>query len=313
MNIQFPKDHGRSMFEKLNQLFEKGKPEALPESAGKKKLSGDVFEKAPVQPMETQNEVPAENSGKGNELNISFQFDLFYQLSTKVEAKMGQSGANRFVELSGEVAETFMGNFELEIDGIGSFFKNTDSALNISPETTGEFFDAVEGLTDLSPESLQNFLQETEDFFSELETVYGEAGGAFDQIKEQMQQQASSFFADVKSAREEAMGSMDENLAAGAEALSETPAETGAPTNAEPPATSDKEPGLIKMTFKPDMLVPTDNYQDFLQKFLDYTEKFKQQMLEGFFNRKPAAKESLNLLETELNKLGKIAETSETE
>lgn len=312
MNIQFPKDHGRSMLEKLNQLFEKGKPEASPESGGKKKINADVFEKAPTMPIAPQNEVPAENTGKGNELNISFQFDLFYQLSTKVEAKMGQSGANRFLELSGEVAETFMGNFELKIDGVGSFFKNTDSALNISPETTGEFFDAVEGLTDLSPESLQNFLQETEDFFTELENTYGEAGGAFDQIKEQMQQQASSFFADVKSAREEAMGSMDDSMSAIAEETGAAPAEAEA-ADAQAPAQSDKEPGLIQMTFKPDMLVPTDNYQDFLQKFLDYTEKFKQQMLESFFNRKPAAKESLNLLETELNKLGKIAETSETE
>lgn len=312
MNIQFPKDHGRSMLEKLNQLFEKGKPEASPESGGKKKINADVFEKAPTMPIAPQNEVPAENTGKGNELNISFQFDLFYQLSTKVEAKMGQSGANRFVELSGEVAETFMGNFELKIDGVGSFFKNTDSALNISPETTGEFFDAVEGLTDLSPEALQNFLQETEDFFTELENTYGEAGGAFDQIKEQMQQQASAFFADVKSTREEAMGSMDDSMSAIAEETGAAPAEAEA-ADAQAPAQSDKEPGLIQMTFKPDMLVPTDNYQDFLQKFLDYTEKFKQQMLESFFNRKPAAKESLNLLETELNKLGKIAETSETE
>jgi len=308
MNIQFPKDHGRSMFEKLSQLFDKVKPESAPEATDKKKLDRDVFEKSPVQPAEAPKTTPAENVS--GELNVSFQFDLFYQLSTKVEAKMGQSGANRFAELSSEVAETFAGSFNLKIDGVGSFMKNTDSALNISPETTNEFFDAVEGLTDLSPEALENFLQETEDFFNELESVYGEAGGAFDQIKEQMQQQASSFFADVKSARESAMSGLEQDLASAAEKLGLT-----APQAESAPAASAETPYSepITMAFKPEIQVSQANYQDFLQKFLDYTEKFRQQMFESFFNRKPAAKEPLNLLETEMNKLGKTAEISESE
>ncbi len=308
MNIQFPKDHGRSMFEKLSQLFEKGRQEGAPEATDKKKLDRDVFEKSPVQPTEPQKNPTSESLG--SELNVSFQFDLFYQLSTKVEAKMGQSGANRFAELSSEVAETFAGSFNLKIDGVGSFMKNTDSALNISPETTNEFFDAVEGLTDLSPEALENFLQETEDFFNELESVYGEAGGAFDQIKEQMQQQASAFFADVKSAREEAMNNLEQDLTSAAEKLGIT-----APQTEPAPAVSTEKPSSepITMAFKPEIQVSQANYQDFLQKFLDYTEKFRQQMFESFFNRKPTAKEPLNLLETELNNLGKTAEISESE
>lgn len=300
MNISFPKDHGRSMFEKLNQLFEKGKSEALPaQTRNGKKVDGDVFEKAPVPTTETQ---PEKTPAKSGELNVSFQFDLFYQLTSKVEAKMGQSGAERFVELSGSVAETFAAGFNLKIDGVGSFMKNTDSALEISPQATSEFFDAVEGLADLSPEALENFLQETEDFFAELKNTYGDANGEFDDIKNQMQNQASAFFAEVKSAREQATGDIGEFFA---EALPEE-------QEPEVAAVADKpqgEPGLIRMAQKPDMLIPTDNYQDFLKKFIDYTEKFRQQMLESFFSRKPIAKEpAASLLENEVKNLLKTAE-----
>jgi hypothetical protein len=41
------------------------------------------------------------------------------------------------------------------------------------------------------------------------------------------------------------------------------------------------------------MMVTADKYQDFLKKFIDYTEKFRQQMLESFFNRKPVNKSPL--------------------
>lgn len=302
MNIQFPNDHGRSTLQKLNQFFNRGQS-PVPESRIPGKLERDTFEKSPVQPTETENSSSTISPEKNSQLNISFQFDLFYELSTKVEAKMGKTGANRFAEVSGEVAETFMGSFNLKIDGVGSFFKNTDSALNISPETTNEFFDAVEGLTDMSPESLENFLQETEDFFGELESVYGEAGGTFDQIKEQMQQQATDFFAEVKSAREEAASAMDGALTG----IQAEPAISGEiPASAE--TESGNEPGLIKMTFKPDLMIPQDNYQDFIKKFIDYTERFKQQLLESFFNRKPATGESIDLLDTESIQTGAIAE-----
>lgn len=296
MKIKAPNDHGRSMLDKLNRAFlDKSKPENLFPDENKKKISRDVFEKSPAQKAEkaTDSQKPSSDS----ELNVSFQFDLFYQLSTRVEAKMGQSGATRFAEVSGTVAETFKGSFDLKIDGVGSFFKNTDSALEISPETTNEFFDAVEGLADLSPQALEKFLTETEDFFTELENVYGEADGTFDQIKEQMQQQAKSFFADVGTIREEAVG--DTSAAMGEIESAQIPTEALPGGAANNPDVKREAPGqnLIKMLFKPELSVPADKYQDFLEKFIDYTEKFKQQMLENFFNQKPSSPETANLIE----------------
>jgi hypothetical protein len=288
MNIKFPNDHGRSMLQELNKFFNNsGKADKpLPN----KPVSGDSFEKAPVEKTEIATEKPVASG----EMNISFQFDLFYELSTKVEAKMGANGANRFAEVSGTVAETFMGNFNLKIDGVGSFFKSTDNALNISPETTGEFFNAVEGLADLSPEALENFLQETEDFFNELEASYGEADGAFDQIKETMQQQATAFFSDVNATREKAIGNQETDQTDEAMAAPEAQALASAIENPVESQPADKEnTGLIKLAFKPDMMVTADKYQDFLKKFIDYTEKFRQQMLESFFNRKPVNKSPL--------------------
>ncbi|MFZ5951535.1 MAG: hypothetical protein ACOYXC_12575 [Candidatus Rifleibacteriota bacterium] len=310
MNIQFPVDQGWSRLEKLNQLFEKGtdKAAATGELPAKPRLERDTFEKS----APTATEAPTNATLPANgEFNISFQFNLFYELSSKVEARMGQSGAERFAELSGSVAETFAGSFDLKIDGVGSFFKNTDSALNVSPETTNEFFDAVEGLADLSPEALENFLGETEDFFNELEKTYGEAGGAFDQIKDQMQKQATAFFADVENARELALNGFEapaEDAVAAEEGAAALPAAESGEAAAEKEDSS--KPGMIKLVFKPDLLIPQDNYQDFLKKFIDYTEKFRQQMFESLFNRKNAAKETESQPSQELNQLFKVAETA---
>ncbi|GAB4282398.1 MAG: hypothetical protein Kow0029_27950 [Candidatus Rifleibacteriota bacterium] len=293
MKIQFPKDQGRSTMEKLEKAFSDSfKNERLIETTGKKKLGKDFFDKAPVQSDTVSTD---ETRNMPGQLNISFQFNLFYELSTKVEAKMGKSGANRFAEVSGTVAETFMGDFSLKIDGVGSFFKNTDRALNISPETTNEFFDAVEGLADLSPDSLQNFLSETENFFNELENTYGEANGAFDQIKEQMQQQATSFFSDIIKARNAAIGQTGNEIA-----NNEETTDIADPEVAQ--AETQQENNLIQMVFKPDLLVPQNRYQDFLQKFMDYTEKFRQQMLQNFFGKLPSMNSTLNLGENLENK-----------
>ncbi len=309
MNIQFPLDQGWSRLEKLNQLFEKGTDKAATgELPAKPKLERDTFQKSA--PAATEAPTNATLPANG-ELNISFQFNLFYELSSKVEAKMGQSGADRFAELSGSVAETFAGSFDLKIDGVGSFMKNTDSALKVSPETTNEFFDAVEGLADLSPKALENFLGETEDFFNELENTYGEAGGTFDQIKEQMQQQATAFFADVENAREQALKGFEapaEDAVAAEEGAAALPAAESGEATAEKAESS--KPGMIKLVFKPDLLIPQDNYQDFLKKFIDYTEKFRQQMFESLFNRKNAAKETESQPNQELNQLFKVAETA---
>lgn len=198
-------------------------------------------------------------------LQISFHFDLFYKLSQKIQTRMGQSGQDRFAETTSNVAETFKGNFSLQIDAVGSFLKGTDSALNISDETTNEFLDAVDGLAELSPESLENFLKEAGEFFDELESTYGEAGGAFDDIKAQMQAQAKAFFDGVKTIRGES------GEAAETEAI---------PAVTEP--ASEEETGKSALTIKlavgqqQDIEVSEDQYQKFIDSFLEYMRRYKE-------------------------------------
>lgn len=271
MNIRSA-DQGRSLLEQLQtSLSEKtqiGHRSVLQQKSPK--TIQDTFEKAPEKlPEKTTAQQPIEADG----LNISFQFDLFYELSSKVEAKMGQSGAERFVELSGKVSETFMGNFSLSIDPVGSFMNGTEKSLEISPETTNEFFDAVEGLADLSPEALENFLKESDEFFNELENTYGEAGGAFDQIKGLMQEQAKAFFADVEATRQAALEAPEQNsegtpaIPAGTEAIPQPSSET-------------EDAPLITLTLKPQQSASQDDYQAFLEDFLNYASKFRQQMFD---------------------------------
>ncbi len=280
MNIRL-NDHGRSLLEQLKEMRGGQKadkrPEGLPKSL---KHLQDVFEKVAdkagkkEKPAVADKDTPQTIQAGG--LNISFQFDLFYELTSKVEAKMGVKGAERFVELSGTVSETFMGSFNLSIDAVGSFMNGTDKSLDISPEVTNEFFDAVEGLADLSPEALENFLKESDEFFAELEKTYGPADGAFDQIKSTMQEQAKAFFADVEGARQSA-------LAGPEPAAPALPATEGLPAIEAPgaDASSDK---LIELLFQPDKKVSQDDYKNFLEEFWKYAEKFRQQMLESLFN-----------------------------
>lgn len=275
-------DQGRSMLKDLNRFFNRGKAHEIEA----KPKAGDSFNKTP----EIQDKPVEPGEGAGKELNISFQFNLFYELSQKVEKRMGQSGAQRFAEVSTSVAETFKGSFNLKIDGMGSFFKNTDSALNISEETTNEFFDSVEGLADLSPEALEKFLAESEDFFGELEEKFGEAGGAFDQIKEQMQQQASAFFSGVQSIRgqqgasEEQVQVKPEGEVAAVESAAKDIDQALAALNSEQKTVDAPASDLIKMVYKPEMMVSKEKYQEFLQSFVKYSERFRQEMFAGLLN-----------------------------
>lgn len=275
-------DQGRSMLKDLNRFFNRAQQAEKPAKAGDSFNKSPEIKEKPVKPVKA-----AEDTGK--ELNISFQFNLFYELSQKVEKRMGQTGAQRFSEVSTSVAETFKGSFNLKIDGMGSLFKNTDSALNISEETTNEFFNSVEGLADLSPEALEEFLAESEDFFGELEEKFGEAGGAFDQIKEQMQQQASSFFSRVQSIRGKEVATdgqaqaASEGEAAAVENSAKDVEQAMAALDSEPQK-SDIASDLIKMVYKPDMMVSKDKYQDFLQSFIEYSERFRQEMFSGLLN-----------------------------
>jgi HPt (histidine-containing phosphotransfer) domain-containing protein len=50
------------------------------------------------------------------------------------------------------------------------------------------------------------------------------------------------------------------------------------------PQKSDIASDLIKMVYKPDMMVSKDKYQDFLQSFIEYSERFRQEMFSGLLN-----------------------------
>lgn len=275
MNIKPMIDHGRSVGQIKQEGFPaREKATGNPAANGLKK-GNPLMNRKPVSDRFEKTEVgkkdPQATNGeaiKADGLNISFQFDLFYELSTKVEAKMGQSGATRFTELSASVAETFKSSFSLKIDAVGSFMHNTEKSLEISPETTNRFFDAVEGLANLNAESLETFLQETENFFGELEETYGPAGGAFDQIRSQMETQAKDFFANVQQVREEAIGAPEEV------SQLEQPA----------PATNEAAKTPIELTYRPGQMVEADDYHDFLTSFAEYANKFKQQLLQRFFS-----------------------------
>jgi hypothetical protein len=277
-------DHGRSLLEQIKELHDgkkAGKKEqVIPQAL---KHLQDVFEKTATPATEknatgANDKTPESIQTEG--LNISFQFDLFYELTSKVEAKMGQKGAERFVELSGTVSETFMGNFSLSIDAVGSFMNGTDKSLDISPEVTNEFFDAVEGLADLSPEALENFLKESNEFFAELEKTYGPADGAFDQIKNTMQEQAKAFFADVETARQEALAAPAQPAV-----TPELPA-TEAPPAVQVSADTPEGEQLIELLFQPDKKIGQQEYKNFLEEFWNYAEKFRQQMLEKLFSNR---------------------------
>ena len=287
MSIKLLNDQGRSPLEQL-QARNRERLYGNEESARAARQATDKFERSKAdkeadKAAEGTKGNPETASLEADGLNISFQFDLFYELSSKVEAKMGSDGASRFVELSGRVSETFQGNFSLSIDPVGSFMNGTGKSLEISPETTGEFFDAVEGLADLSPEALENFLAESDDFFAELEKKYGEANGAFDGIRNQMQEQAKAFFADVEQARSDAIGGKTETP----EILgpAEVPSQSGVDlTSLLPGSASDEESSLIEMFFNPDLKLSQSDYQSFLEEFSSYAEKFRQQMFEKLFN-----------------------------
>lgn len=296
MNIKLP-DHGRSI---LDQLLpgKRDKTGGLKKNDVQQKLPGalkDIYEKS-ADLKTTKKEEKEKNSAadtkdgaaantiKEDGLNISFQFDLFYELTSKVEARMGQSGADRFVELSGKVSETFMGSFNLSIDAVGSFMNGTDKSLDISPETTSQFFDAVEGLADLSPEALENFLKESDEFFASLEDTYGEANGAFAKIKDQMQAQAKSFFANVEKARTEAVSGIQSDMeSAKALATPESAPGTADVDAVEKPA---KRNSLIELFFQPGKKASQEDYKSFLEDFADYAMKFRQQMFEKLLGSK---------------------------
>jgi hypothetical protein len=236
----------------------------------------DSFEKSSIPTDESDSTAVSDKAGG---LKISYHFDLFYELSQKVSAKMGQKGLNRFTEVSATVAETFKGSFQLNIDAVGSYLKGTDKSLDISQETANEFMDSVDELSNLSPEALENFLREADEFFADLETSYGEAGGAFDDIRDQMKSQASQFFKSVNGIREEVL----------AEAETVVPLEGTTPQNPSLPAGADELtpfPGslsaLIPAADGSGMEFPAKDYKSFVNNFLRYVDQFRKNLVKDF-------------------------------
>ncbi|MBF0547012.1 MAG: hypothetical protein HQM08_21400 [Candidatus Riflebacteria bacterium] len=238
--------------------------------------NSDSYEKTPAatQPSSVDN-----TTGKSG-LKISYQFDMFYELSQQVSAKMGKSAGNKFTELGASVAEKFQENFSLQIDGVGSFMNGTKSSLDISPDTTNAFFDAVQGLTKASPDALQDFFKKSDSFFGELKQKFGEAGGAFDQIKTSMQDQAKNFLEKVGKIKEEATQQNETQTPA-------APATTDQPQAVQEASAADntnlqQTGGMIKLLFGNNNDVTQNEYQDFLKKFAEYAKKFRDSMMKGF-------------------------------
>lgn len=265
--IVWNRDHGRSKIHDGHREGEVQKATTAPPASEKPPV--DSFEKTFTPSLESEAKPASESAGG---LSISYHFDLFYQLSQKVSAKMGQKGLSRFTEVSATVAETFKGSFNLKIDAIGSFLNGTDKSLAISTETASRFMDSVEGLAELSPKALEDFLQEADRFFADLETVYGEAGGAFDKIRDQMKDQASLFFDQVGKIRTDAS----------------TEAELPAPETPELPELPklDLLPGqplgFITLADKSGMEFPARDYKSFVSNFLKYVERFRKNLVTDF-------------------------------
>ena len=291
MNIDFNQAQGKSISQQL-QLAKNalsGKSEAketkekqLSQSSNSSLLPTDRldFDKNPNITKEvtvTQDRKSRRSSSSGGEIeasngaNVSFQFDLFYSLTSKVEAKMGQAGAERFVNLSASVAETFNSSFSLSIDGVGSFMNGTDKSLNISPEVANDFFDAVEALTQQGPEALENFLKKSDAFFNELESNYGELDGAFDTIKEQVQAQAKDFIASVGDAQNKVIGRLKSDQQNVMDLVSER-------MNGNTAENEKSDKNLIHMSSKPELTATQKDYKEFLGKFLEYANKVKESM-----------------------------------
>ena len=268
-------DHGRSKIPNQNNSHTRDTESLIPKPSSvlPEKKPVDSFDKTP-ETINDEKDVAGAVTGSG--LKISFHFDLFYQLSQKVSAKMGQKGLDRFTEVTASVAETFKGSFDLKIDGIGSYLKGTENSLNISPEMTNGFLDSVDELAALSPHALENFLRESDRFFTELQSKLGPAGDALDDIKGQMQEQAKSFFDGVQKIRSDAMGESSEVTGPVVPILPATVAHTSSPENSGG--------NLIPLKFGDKSSATQNEYQDFLKNFLDYTEKFRQRVVKDFFN-----------------------------
>ncbi|MBF0406230.1 MAG: hypothetical protein HQM10_02665 [Candidatus Riflebacteria bacterium] len=224
----------------------------------------DVFQKT----QETSPVTEETSAVKPEKMQISYKFDLFYELSQEVSMEMGQNGKERFVNLAASVSEKFQSNFSLSIDPVGSFMNGTKESLKISPETTNSFFDAVENLSEMSPESLENFFKESDKFFEELKKTYGDAGGSFDEIKQTMQDQAKKFFDAVSAIKQDAAGQLE--------------APEGEAQAALPESTENEQNNALQM--QNGQMVSQSDYQDFLKNFSEYARKFRENMVKNFIS-----------------------------
>lgn len=300
MNINnMVKTQGRSIYEQLQHIKDgnAGKSKNTKDAASKgSSVPANIQDKLDISnpnvtteinaSLEKESQRSSSSSGEiqaSNGANVSFQFDLFYSLTSKVEASMGQSGAERFVNLGASVAETFKSSFSLSIDGVGSFMNGTEKSLEISPEVANDFFDAVEGLTKQGPDALENFLKKSDAFFDELENTYGDLGGAFDDIKAQVQSQAKDFMASVGDAQQYVKGEIGTDQQS---ILDQITATAGEGSEGAEGTEGSEGKNLISMFANPDVKVSQDDYKDFLQKFMDYANRMQQSMFDQLMSMK---------------------------
>lgn len=199
-----------SLFNRFNQMIEGLRVDTptTPRRADTSVLPGLPAPAAAVSDPEAVDEyVPAakettdttqDTEGGQSGAQISMHFNLFYSLSQRVHAEMGSKGSEKFQRVTAKVTETFRADFSLNIDGVGKYLNATDKSLDIDPAVTDEFLDSIDGMADMTAESLNTFLDEADDFFAELEAKFGDFGGAFDDMRDLVKQQAEAFFADVQ-------------------------------------------------------------------------------------------------------------------
>lgn len=270
MNLRIASDQGWSkhLDPDLRRLKPENQNPAADVSSTKALKLEDSFEKSS---KAENHQLSSSNSNSSAALSVSYQFNLFYEMSSKVEARMGKAGAERFVETGATISETFKSSFSLEIDVVGSFIDSTDKSLDISPETTDRLFTSIQELSEMSIKSVENFLKATNEFFQEIEERFSSANGIFDDMRSQMESQARDFFDSFVSmvGRE-----TQEVIESSPEVVPEQPETEN--------QNSIHDSLLIQLQQRPGRRLPLPIYQDFLSSFHEYAQEFQTKMKEKF-------------------------------
>ena len=142
-------------------------------------------------------------------LSVEMEFDLFFSLTDEISATAGQEGASAFFSATRSVTAEYQANFHLSIEAVGGFFRDVDALQSVSPETAQKFNEAMGNLNNFDEESLEEFNAAADELFNELEAVFGENGGMFDNLAGEVKAQAKLFQESVGAAMNDVFPEMD--------------------------------------------------------------------------------------------------------